>query len=439
MLGPSSPALILLLIVVAAGSLLAAGRGTRLALRVPAALLALLLPFLAGIAAVNAAFAYYRTWSDLAAGVLGNDLSGVQGVQVHRAPPPAPAAVAELASRPGRLLRIALPGPVSGVNGRTGLVYVPPEVADRRFDTSQLPIVELFHGTPGQPADYLNGLHVDTVMDQLRAARQVGPMILVMPDSNGGRSRGQECTNAVAGVQDDTYLSIDVPRDVRSQLGLSTPARSSGLMGYSSGGYCAVNLALRHRLSFHAAAALDGYFSPLQAPYAAALFRGNRTAERANDPLVLARTGPRESLPAMFLASGSGDPADLAAARQFLGVLGAAASAQLVIEPGARHTFTAWRTSLPAALAWMWPQLRTPGLARDYPEPAAVALPRGPSGHRPAAQPEPYRPGSSASQQQPATATPSAAPTHRPTGVPTAPAPTTPPADQPSRRAARTR
>jgi poly(3-hydroxybutyrate) depolymerase len=53
---------------------------------------------------------------------------------------------------------------------------------------------------------------------------------------------------------DDTYLSTDVPTIIRARYRVSTDPAEWGLLGYSSGGYCAANLGLRHRARFGAAA-----------------------------------------------------------------------------------------------------------------------------------------------------------------------------------------
>ncbi len=396
MLGPSSVGVVVVLLLVAGGLLGLAVRRSRRLIRVPAALIALLLPFLAGIAAVNTQYAYYRTWSDVADGLFGSGPPQLTGVQAHDG---AAGAVDKLTGMPGKVLTLALPGPVSGVSGRSGLVYVPPELGDPGLRTDDVPVVELFHGTPGRPSDWTDGLHLQQTMDRLRAARQVGPMVLVVPDTNGGVKGTEECTDAPGGVRDDTYLTRDVPADVRSALGLHTGPRSSGLLGYSSGGYCAMNLGLRHRTEFRALAALDGYYSPTQAPYGARLFHGDLAAQQANDPTLLVRAPDPAPLPAIFLATGTGDRSDLRAARSFLAALGPGVSAQLVTEPGARHTFDAWASSLPVALTWMWQQLRTPDLVRAYPgatDPPLPSVVTVPHHGRHSGAPSPVGPGASA-------------------------------------------
>ncbi|HEV7209204.1 MAG TPA: alpha/beta hydrolase-fold protein [Mycobacteriales bacterium] len=423
MFAPTSTWLLVVLLALAVALVVIAIRIPRLVVRIPAALVAVVLPFVAGVGAVNSYFGYYRTWHDLAVGLGGTSEPGLAQHPV-RATDGSATVVDDVVGRPGKVLQIDLPGPRSGIN-RSGYIYLPPEFNDKRFPTAELPVVELLHGSPGSPADWINGLHVGKVMDQLRAQHLIGPMVLVLVDINGGPSRAEECVDAVGGPQDDTYVSADVPADVRAKLGLRTAGRSWGLLGYSSGGYCAANLALRHRSSFHAAAALDGYFSPSHGGYAQRLFGGDLAAELANDPLHAVSVVQTSPLPAFFIAAGTSTNDDLNAARAFVSALGPAQHPQFLLERHARHNFLAWQASLPAALTWMWQQLATPILHRDYPQaagnaqlPTELTLSQPPSPPpTPRPSPTPTHPGKSPTPSRPApSATPS--PTRRPTPTP---------------------
>ena len=79
-----------------------------------------------------------------------------------------------------------------------------------------------------------------------------------------------------------------------------------GLTGYSSGGYCAANLALRHRSSFGAAAVIEGYFRAADGPAGAAL-NDSQPLETANSPLYLAERLTPDSgpVPAFWVAAGT--------------------------------------------------------------------------------------------------------------------------------------
>jgi pimeloyl-ACP methyl ester carboxylesterase len=139
-----------------------------------------------------------------------------------------------------------------------------------------------------------------------------------------------------------------------------------GVAGYSSGGYCAANLALRHRSSFGAAAVIEGYFRAADGPAAKAL-NYSQPLEAANSPLYLAeRLTPAISpLPAFWVAAGV-DDSDYKPAGMF-----AAAMDRIERVPmfrlNANDSASAWAAALPSSLAWMWQQLAPPDLRVLFP------------------------------------------------------------------------
>ena len=138
-------------------------------------------------------------------------------------------------------------------------------------------------------------LRIDQVANALLARHLIGPMVLVMPAINGPGHDYQDCVNGPA-VNDDTYLTKDVRTDVFAHYRVSQDPYEWGLAGYSSGGYCAANLALRHRGSFGAAAVIDGYFRAADGPAGAAL-NDSQPLEAANSPLYLAERLTRTAAP----------------------------------------------------------------------------------------------------------------------------------------------
>ena len=110
--------------------------------------------------------------------------------------------------------------------------------------------------------------------------------------------------------------------DVFARYRVSHDPYEWGVSGYSSGGYCAANLALRHRRSFGAAAVIEGYFRAADGPAATAL-NHSQPLEAANSPLYLAErltpgSGP---LPAFWVAAGTHDATDYRPATMFTAAL----------------------------------------------------------------------------------------------------------------------
>jgi enterochelin esterase-like enzyme len=353
---PDSIALVVVLLAAAAGGIAAAVLLRPVVVKVVAGALALVLAATGGMAVVNDYYGYYQTWSQLSADLSGSYAAFSDTATTLRHGGALPA---------GELRSVTFAGKRSGIT-RGGIVYLPPQYFEHRYAHTRFPVVELLHGSPGEPMNWIVQLRLAGVMDRLLAAHLVGPMILVMPSSNATH-QFEECVNA-PGALDDTYISADVPADVRHLFRASQAGAEWGIAGYSSGGYCAANLALRHPADYGAAGIMDGYFRPTDGQAAAAL-HDSVPAEAANDPLLAANRLPRDAapLPSFWVSAGSGDAADLTAARAFVKALHGVEQVTLYEEPGAGHNFYAWEPALPRLLAWMWTQLAPPALRVQFP------------------------------------------------------------------------
>jgi len=130
------------------------------------------------------------------------------------------------------------------------------------------------------------------VLDQAVESGHVSPLIAVMPTSSIAPPRDTECVNVAGGPQAETYLTADVPdaitRDFRAQ-----PATTGwAVMGYSTGGYCAVNLALRHPGRYRAAVSLAGYNAPTDDRTTGDLFAGSAALRDQNTTIWRVRRLP---------------------------------------------------------------------------------------------------------------------------------------------------
>jgi enterochelin esterase-like enzyme len=350
-MGPNSPVVVVGLLSLAAGLLIVLARVRWLPVKGLAGALALALAVVSGLAAVNDYYGYYRGWGDLA-----HDLAGDSPVQVVVAGH-SPSVRVQLSR--GTVVRMEFAGPRSGIT-RRGYIYLPPQYRDPRYRTLRFPVLELLHGYPGNPRSWLSALKVSATVDRLITSRQMGPVVLVIPTAYQAGRGPQECLDS-ATADDDTYLADDVPADVRATFRVALDPAQWGLLGLSSGGYCAVNLALRHQAQFGAAAALDGYFQPTDGP-AAKVLRYDPRLEAANDPLVRAQelqpgSGP---VPSFWLSAGTGNRDDLTQARLFVAALAHVEGATLLLQNHGGHNFYTWLDALPPALTWSWQQLAAP-------------------------------------------------------------------------------
>jgi S-formylglutathione hydrolase FrmB len=187
-----------------------------------------------------------------------------------------------------------------------------------------------------------------------------------MPDANGDRRISLQCLNQVGGPQDLTYLAVDLPTQIAHMLRVQRPGSAWGVAGYSEGGFCAANMALRYPRRYGFAAVLSGYFKPFDNQLAdparkVSPFGGNLGLQEENTPLEEVQTLPAGVvIPRFWLGAGAGDRQDVANAEVFWQELRPRqASVPLTLTAGGGHTMTTWRAQVPSMLTWM-----TPGLTR---------------------------------------------------------------------------
>ena len=228
----------------------------------------------------------------------------------------------------------------------------------------RFPAIELISGYPGEPQDWINVVGIIQAYETLLRDHGVQPVALVMPDPNGSPQISLQCLNVERGPQDATYLARDVPTYLSRTLRLQPSGRAWGIAGYSEGGYCAANLALRYPGRYGYAGVLSGYFVPSndRLGHPSQMidpFRGNVALRQENTPLDRVAALPLAiRIPKFWLGAGSYDHRDVDAARAFQRqVLTRQPNVVLDIEQGGSHTMTTWRALVPPLLEWMTPKL----------------------------------------------------------------------------------
>jgi len=224
--------------------------------------------------------------------------------------------------------------------------------------------MELIHGQPGGPQDWITVVGVTRAFDHLLVDRLARPAVLVMPDANGGDRISLQCLNQVGGPQDLTYLAVDLPAQVARMLRVSRPGPAWAVAGYSEGGFCAANMALRYPHRYGFAGVLSGYFTPLDNQLAGSgrpvsPFGGDGRLRDANTPLDELPNLPAAAvIPRFWLGAGAADGQDVLSAERFWQELRPRQpDAPLTLTPGSGHTMTTWRAQIPSMLTWMTPRL----------------------------------------------------------------------------------
>jgi enterochelin esterase-like enzyme len=376
LLEPQSTGLFVLLIVVFGGLTWWLVVTRQPVFRLLAACLAFIPAMLFGVVAVNKYYGYYQTWTAALA-----DLTNQGATTGNTAPPPsivtAGAATSgaqfsaltrndtylKLAQQQGYTLHLVVPGPRSHIT-RSVYVYLPPEYFQPSYKDYRFPVMELIHGQPGQPQDWINVVGVTDTLDHLVSQGHAKPVVLVMPDANGAQRVSLQCLNQAGGPQDLTYLAQDLPLAIAHRLRVEPPGPAWAVAGYSEGGFCAANMALRFPAKYGFSGVMSGYFKPsnnqLEFPLRqVSPFGRNRKLARQNTPLdEIRKLPPGTPIPQFWLGAGTGNKADVASAEVFWQELSLRqASVPLILTRGSGHDMTTWRAEVPAMLAWMTPRL----------------------------------------------------------------------------------
>jgi enterochelin esterase-like enzyme len=341
------------------------------ALRVLAACLAFTPAMLFGVMAVNKYYGYYQTWGAAIADLTNQPATGAApsvpvnlaaGSQLDRLD--GSTIYLRQAQVFGYTLRLNVTGPRSGIT-RAVYVYLPPQYFWSSYRKYRFPVVELIHGQPGEPQDWINVVGVTATLDHLVIQRLAQPVVLVMPDANGGENVSLQCLNQAGGPQDLTYLAEDLPDQIARSVRVQPPGPAWGLAGYSEGGFCAANMALRFPARYGFAGSLSGYFRPFDNQLAPPIrrvnpFGGSRVLALENTPLdEVAMLPPGVPMPQFWLGAGQNDRLAVAGAEVFRQELQLRqADVPLTLTPGGGHTMTTWRAEVPPMLKWM-----TQGLA----------------------------------------------------------------------------
>ena len=161
-----------------------------------------------------------------------------------------------------RVQSFTITGAASGLTGHV-LVSLPAGYDDPANATRTYPVIVAFHGYPGSPGVWMQGVNLVPSLDELGSRGKIGPAIVVAPQLEFPAGIDTECVNGGSGQpQVETWLAADVPDAMAARLRVSHDRTSWATLGFSSGGWCAAMLTMLHPDVFGAGVVLGGYMSP---------------------------------------------------------------------------------------------------------------------------------------------------------------------------------
>ncbi|MBY0441784.1 MAG: hypothetical protein K2Q25_06565 [Mycobacteriaceae bacterium] len=238
---------------------------------------------------------YYPTvqiaWADLTAGALpdqvdAKDLSGLRNTR--------PAT--------GKLVPVAIADDHSGFKHRREYVYLPP-VWFTGAVPPKLPVVMMIAAEFNNPTNWIRvGNAVATINSYANGHGGVAP-VFVFPDTSGRFNNDTECVNGPRGNAAD-HLTKDVRPYLISQFGASPDPANWGVVGWSSGGTCAIDLVVMHPDLFTTFQDIGGDHGPNAGDKQQTidrLYGGDAAAWDAFDPrTVMAKHGPYNGVAGYF-------------------------------------------------------------------------------------------------------------------------------------------
>jgi S-formylglutathione hydrolase FrmB len=363
-------------------------------------LLAVPLCLLSAGVVLNLWVGYFPTvqtaWNQLTAGPLPDQttLAAAQAMQRNGTVP-----------SHGEVVPVNIPDNASHFTHRTELVYLPPAwfASD---PPPKLPTVMMIAGEFNTPADWIRTGNAVSTIDAFAAAHHGNAPVFVFVDAGGSFNNDTECVNGPRGNVAD-HLTEDVVPYIDSTFGVSVSPANWGIVGWSMGGTCAVDLTVMHPNLFSTFVDIAGDMGPnagTKQQTIARLYGGNAAEWAEFEPTtVITKHGRYQGVSGWFAISSEapaqhakfkpggggtglggqdaeGNPGDQTQAADSLCALGRAngITCAVVATPGG-HTWQFADQVFSSSLPWLAGQIGTPEVPR-------IALP-GSSSPGPSALP----------------------------------------------------
>ena len=261
----------------------------------------------------------------------------------------------------GAVATFSLDGPVSQLSNKVA-IYLPP--AYFQGDRS-LPLVEAVTGYPSTYLAFTQKLALPTHLLAGILNHSMGQLVVVMVPAGLPYPIDTECTDAPGGPFAFTYFDRDVPAVVKRATGLVPTGM--GAIGFSTGGYCAVKLAMLDPARFTAAVSMSGYFHAQPGKNSPPLFGGSVRVRHLNDLQWRLRNLPAPRTSVLIMTGTEEGGADgWKTNNRFLTSIRAPMHAERFIVPvDFGHSIRTWQQEVSPALVWISRSLQGVSAAGD--------------------------------------------------------------------------
>ncbi|MBP0460005.1 alpha/beta hydrolase [Streptomyces montanisoli] len=339
-----------------------ARRGVRPVLGRVGLLFATQVAIFAAVALVaNRSFLFYASWDDLfgretgMGTVLAHDTNPSGVVTAAQTPISAGIPLGGPASRRGLVRETDIAGPRSHIVS-AAYVYLPPQYFQPRYKHHLFPAAIVLTGYPGAAKALVSRLDYPTVARAQAAAHRMEPMVLVMLRPTVAPPRDTECVDVPHGPQTETYFARDIPDVITHSYRVGPGLTHWGIIGDSTGGYCALKIAMHHPHDFGAAVGLSAYYKAAEDTTTGDLFHGDETLRHQADLMWMLHHENPPGTSLLVTTSRHGEK-NLASTQRFIAAVKAPARVSSIILPSGGHNYNTWKREIPAALVWMGKRL----------------------------------------------------------------------------------
>jgi Prolyl oligopeptidase family len=303
----------------------------------------------AGVVA-NDQFGFYDSWSDL----LGHGAAPAESPHVN-------ALVPDDGSE-GTVVALSVPLPGSASKRRHAppakiLAWLPREYRQPQYRTRRFPVTMMMPGQPGTPQSVFHQFDFARQATLAIEQHRVRPFVAVFPPIMIAPPRDTECTDVPHGPQAESWLFRDVRIAVTRSLRVSQDGRRWSAMGWSTGGFCAAKLVLRHPTLFRAAVGFGAYYDAETDKTTGDLFGGNRRLRNENSPIWLIQRPTPQPARLLIVVSqldrASYDGYAYANSKQMIEVSQGTPGVATLVLPKGGHNYRVYRPTFPQALTWL--------------------------------------------------------------------------------------
>ncbi|WP_405733640.1 alpha/beta hydrolase-fold protein [Streptomyces sp. NBC_00028] len=308
----------------------------------------------------NQAFGFYASWADLFG---QEDEQGVVMDHTANSGSGGPLQVTDVGrvketgsgrpQRAGQIQQVDIVGRTTHI-ATSAYVYLPPEYFQPQYRTRTFPAAVVLTGYPGTARALVDKLHYPSTALELAKDGRMQPMILVMLRPTVAPPRDTECVDIPNGPQTESFFAKDLPDAVLAHYRVGKKPGSWGVIGDSTGGYCALKLAMHHPEVYAAGAGLSPYYKAPIDPTTGDLFQGNEELRNRADLWWYLKHEPAPDTSLLVSSSkvGESNYKDTLKFIERVKENGRTRISSIILESGG-HNFNTWRREIPATLQWI--------------------------------------------------------------------------------------